>query len=270
MVGEPKILDKKGASAKIQVQVQLQAHMDAYKAFSTKVMRTLDAVAKDKGEFSSSTFTQTNPGARFVPKNARYQLPQVGPPFGRGEFALKNEVVKWLPTMFIGQPNSGPPQSWTPGKFTVAISTQASNAGGQLHWRYYELDRQLGGLFIKAALREGKCSVKLLDASNEIVAADHFTPKCGDKTPWNASLLTVIGEGQGGMTSTVEIMNLPLMDNYPVQEEKMHLVLVSPLFLWHSGGHHAQALTVPLEMTLSHDEIRRVSRTKCELSFDGK
>ena len=160
-------------------------------------------------------------------------------PFGRGQFVLHNEIHKWLPTLFTtGPQNSG---SWIPGKFTVAINTQVTNAGEQLHWRYYVLDRQLAGLFIKAALREGKCSVRLLDASNEIVAADHFTPKCGDSTPWNASLLTVIGQGEEGLPYTVEIRSPPLVDSDRVKDEQMHLVLISPLFQWPAGGgHHAQ------------------------------
>jgi hypothetical protein len=266
-VGEPKLLEKETATAKIQVEVQIQADREAYKAFATKLTRTLDSVAKEKGDFSSTTSTQTNPGARFVPPNARYKLPQMGPPFGRGQYVLKNEVIKCLPMIFDGERNSGTPESWKPGMFTVAINTEVTNAGEQLHWRYYNLDRGLGDLFIKAALREGKCSVNLLDASGDIVAAERFTPKCGDSAPWNASLLTLIGSGEEGLPYTVEVRNPPPMD---VQAEKMHLVLIAPLFLWQSGGRHAPTLTFPVTMSLSHDEIKRVVKAKCELTFNEK
>jgi hypothetical protein len=53
VVGEPQLLDKDQEKAKIEVRIAFRVNSEAYLAFAGRLSKTLDAVAKDKGEFSS-------------------------------------------------------------------------------------------------------------------------------------------------------------------------------------------------------------------------
>jgi hypothetical protein len=203
--------------------------------------------------------TQTNPGARFFPQNARVTPPRIGPPFGRGQFVLANEVRRWLPSVFDGQ-------SWKPGQFTVAVCTRTTHGGEQLQWRYYVLDRTAAEAFVKAANFSLRCTADMLDAKGQSVTTERFTPTCGDRVPWNASLLTLVGQGPGGPSTAVEVMNPPLMENYTVPHDKIHLTLIAPLFLWQDGARHAPTLTATRTVSLRQDEIRQVQKIKCWIS----
>jgi len=258
IVGEPKLAEKGRADANeaaLRIDVQIKTNRDAYQAFVSKLQKTLEAIALDKGEFSAVFEAKRDSYSRDDDEKVSYDY------FEANRYCIRD----WMPSVFEGSSDDDDwDRTWKKDSFTVAVNTNMTRAGDRTEWKYYVVDPEIADLFWKAANKVGQCKITLLDNDGSLVAVDRFSAVQEnyrfEHRP--ASLFLLLGHR--GTKYKIELMHYE-----DVYKPGIRAVLVSPVFFHHGGYlNYMQTLTIPRELTLSHDDIRDVARAQCELEFE--
>lgn len=257
VVGEPKLLHKDEEKATLQVNVQFQAHREAYRAFAARLEKTLAAVAADKGEFSCS----------FKP------TPSVWASGAYMEFnPVDNfDVTKLMPKAVVKVETAGPGIKWSANKFTVALATQADPTLERLTFSYFNLAVELREPFLDAALQQAKCKLSLLDSEAGTVASD-LLPDEDPRDRWDRTLLIGFGGDPNGADPDSFSTSLHTCRKDHLLKEYWYSrwMVIAPVFFDQQSPTmiHRPTLTASREISVPLGDIKRLKEVRCELSFE--
>jgi len=264
MVGEPKPLEKTDSEATLAMNVEFAPSLAAYKTFATRLCQTLEASCKVKGEFSSV-------GARTV---NGYGDELFSMDKDHGDFL--SIAAGWMPEVLKGQS-----RTWTPDGLGLAVTTLVSKDSLRMEWKYYILDDAVGETVVRAFTRQAMCKISLLDAAGELVSVDRFDPR--------AEIMTQEHRSKSSLMQGI-LMSPPLIerennrgyagdfsDRDSSGNWKPKLAFFAPVLFWcctTNDVEYVPKFTIPRTIKLSLDEVKRVAKVKCELTFragdDGK
>jgi hypothetical protein len=166
VVGEPKVIEKDSLNATIEIMVQLEPNMNAFRDFSKSLRSILDKMTKEKGEFEVTC----KPNTGFAYTFAMWNLHNPPPP-SVSDFATASDgswysVIasnNWFPSKF-GKTTK--PQA-EEKKVVLSIGTNRSKPGERIDFASYRLDSSLSQSLNDVVNRKGIFSVALLDGSGE-------------------------------------------------------------------------------------------------------
>jgi organic radical activating enzyme len=155
---------------------------------------------------------------------------------------------------------------WRDKQFSIVLCTLASRLADRLEWRYYTVDSGLREVLTDAAFQKAIAKLTLISTGGEPIAVDRFAAHANRFRPEGVTLLLPVG---GSYWHEV----LPQVqdgDNYKPENTK--LVFIAPVFLerdWQFFHfRHNPTLTFSRTIALAHEEIKKVSKVKCEFMFE--
>ena len=250
VVGEPKTLEKTDSEATLAINVEFAPSLAGYNTFASKFCQTLEGSSKVKGEFSSVAKNRTD---------------------GYGNELLYFDgydagFAKWMPELWKGGSFN---RRWTPEGIGIAVATLTSKDASRMEWKYYILDESTGDAVVRAFTREATCKVSFLDAEGQLVFVERFDPRAdiGTKpSPMQGILMSpplIERQNNPGVAEAFSGRRLP-------GDSKPKLAFVAPVFWWrfnNTSTDYVSKFTIPRTIKLSLDEVKRVAKVKCELTF---
>ena len=143
VVGKPEVVERKDAGVTILLRVNLRADRKAYAAWTPKIQKTLQAVAKNKGNFSLVAEDVTrayqhmagwgfNDGNKLMAVMKGYSDPN----------GVSSGLLTWkskMPAMFVNFP-ANQNDSGKKGHIAIALNTHQSSDSLRTEWEYYVVD----------------------------------------------------------------------------------------------------------------------------------
>jgi len=264
VTGEPKMLEKKGTEAQIALTVRYEANLQAYEAFVNKLEKTLEAVAKQHGEFSM--VAQNDSPVVFVPEMYH---------------SKRTVLKKWIPVLA----DMDSKQS-----VVVAVNTLVNSRGNRTEWKYYVVDAAVREPLAATAACLFPTKLSLLDDRGGVIAVDRFLSVdtvqgrdvvCSGEYPATL-ILAGYASGEDAWAFKFFAQSDPREGGregvgfcrkyyeHLVRDEQ--IFLIAPLFFDNHQRsvdlQYRRFLTVSRKLTLSLEEIRAVRNVQCELTFD--
>jgi hypothetical protein len=268
VVGEPKTLDKTDSEATLAINVELAPSQATYKAFAARLCQTLEKSCKSKGDFTSVTSQSPNT------KEKCFDLVSNG---GESGFS------KWMPHLYKGR---GSGADLASKDFTFAIATLISENSSRINWNYYVFDAPVGKVALHAASRQMACKISFLDTNGQLVFVERFDSHdrildlegmVAQFNSWKGFLTSLWGDSRSDAYKSLrqrrDWNSAPGAGG--VYEFEPRLVFVAPLLFETDMGksilpgrfRYVPKLTVPRKIKLSLDELQRIAKVKCALSF---
>lgn len=253
VIGKPEIVEKTSNKATVKFTVQIEPDMNAFKAFSSKLVSILGELAKEQGEFT-----------------AKYKRPHFEEWKGINTGILAatddngNEGQRdheWMPKVFTNG------HTWRPGQVSVSIGTNCTQAGDSIDFKYFALDPHLEPVLRAVALRKGNCKLQLLDAAGEIILSDQFEPSYQNDVGHRVSIYGTLtnayrDERLGGSTFLMP------SGQYNSETKLQHLS-VAPVFFENASMFRQKAkLAFPRTLTVSLDELKSLQDARVQITFD--
>ena len=262
VVGEPEIIEKNVDGAVVRFLVQVEPDVKAYKVFSARILPVLDKLATNKGDFTA-----------LFKRDAQSKLPvfdavnRVGGPC--------ELMASWIPRAFDGAGSSLP--RWKENTLTFAVASNRNSAGDRIEYTAYQLDPSLQYILAGLASRRGIGKLTLLDANSDSVTTERFELAGGNgrgnDADFAGTLMSAFGSPYGD-TSTMYEMGLTLRDpdsGIDIESNrKARLFMLSPTFFENETNNlaHLPQLSIPIDLSLSLDELKSVQDAKVEITFD--
>lgn len=264
VVGKPEVVKKDADGATVRITVQIEPDLNAYKAFSARIIPMIAKIASGKSQFTADF---KKDGSSSVPC-----LNAVGRGRGVGDISLLSD---WVPTAFDGQ---GSIPYLKLDVLTVAIAASRTKTSDKIEFNVYRLDPSLQPLLAALASRCGKGKLTLLNAGGDTIAADSFDLLAGNGRgnafAFAGTMISAFGTPDG-VTSHVYEMGLTTLrqrheTDIESAKQKSRLFIVSPTFFATRTNSLQQmpSFSIPVELNLSLDELRSVKDAKVEITFD--
>jgi hypothetical protein len=158
-----------------------------------------------------------------------------------------------------------------------AVATLVSKDSSRINWNYYVLDEAVGNAVLRAISRQVSCKLSLVDADGKLVSVERFDPR-NDRIPylkddqgdhpnwWHCFLLMAWGEDNTPPFYGLTLLMPPVPDKYVPR-----LTFVAPLLFgdagWSGAFLYVPKFMIPRKVKLSLDELKKVAKVKCELTF---
>jgi hypothetical protein len=256
VVGEPETLTKSDSEATLVINVEFAPSQAAYKTFATKLCHTLEGSCKMKGEFTTELAKERAQGGEYFYFHSNF---------------VQITASTWMPELLNNQ-------RWIAKEFVFAVATLVSRDFSRVNWNYYVLDETVGKTVVRAVSREVTCKLSLVDADGHLVSVERFDPRndpipdlkddrLSQANPWRCFLRGLwVQYGQYVENSPI----FPVEPSGPSTQWEPRLVFVAPLLFGKAWGNnlcYVPNLTIPRKVKLSLDELKRVAKVKCELTF---
>lgn len=260
--GKPEVTKRSADGVSVRIIVQVEPDLDAYKAFSGRIIPLLEKIATSKSEFTA-VFQQDKQSD--VP-----YLNAVGKGRGIGDIALLQE---WIPKAFDGQ---GSFRYLRQEVLALAIATSRNKAGDKIEYRVFDLDPVLRQTLAGIASRGGKGKLTLLDSSGETVSVERFklmgSNGRGNNSAFAGTLISAFGIPDGNRSHLYELGLTVQYDSRNVKDiqQAACLFAVSPTFFASNTNTLAQLprILIPIDLSLSLEELKAVQDAKVEILFD--
>jgi hypothetical protein len=252
VIGKPEILEKSANEATVGLTVKIEPDLRAYKDFSGQLVKVLDGIAKQKGEFTAQYALKKGYGNVFV------STPETG---YRSAIQM---LQKWVPK--YSRLNEGVFFKM----LVVCIATNRTKSGGTQDCRYYILDLSLVPVFDELLHRSCECKLQLLDDEGEVVYTDRFSP-VGLLNDTGNFVGTLVPSGEvlkGHQTTGAVVFVGPVfgyMNSGRLQPDKLMVPVPEYASYKRSVESIATSLHIPRKITLSLDELKSVKNAKIEL-----
>ena len=247
VIGKPEIVEKMADQAKVNLTVQIEPDLKAFKAFSGRLIPILEKLAKAKGEFTAKfkeeddfqtnskkmAGTAGNYGLEALEKG----MPQVFRQYGSNSYSLKEKTL------------------------ALVLDSGRTKKGDSIDYRYFMLDYSLQQDLVALATRGGKCKLQLLDVDSEVVVTEAFTiPSPVSSFGEKGSHLYELG------------LSGRKKGNYEHDSDARiaQVFLVNSVFLAPRTNRleHTPVGTASVTLTLGLDELKSVKDAKVEITFD--
>ena len=250
ILGNFEIAEKTDDSGTIKYTVDVAPDLESYKVFAQSMKRTLEKLAKTKGEFTATFHIKTNAEDPWYDS------------FNQEYSDLCDNLCKWMPKAF--QESSGHVPSLNKSFTTIALGTTRTKAGDRIEYSYFICDNAIRSEILAAALRAGTCKVTLLTGDKGVVATDRFA--LFTKTPWHRNFRTSL------ISSLGDRYRLHMLDlTQPDERRQPGLFLISPTFSVYTSSFslgHRPSLQITRTLKLSLDELKSVRTTTCTVDFE--
>jgi len=184
----------------------------------------------------------------------------------RGDSSLQHfdlTVQKWMPELFSGK------REWVADKFGVAVATLLSKDSLRMDWKYYILDEKLRDTVLRAFTRQAMCKVSFVDGDAQLVCVERFDPRAigdrGETSPMKGLLMSPFID-----FASCDLARCTSVSQLPKGELKPRVAFVAPVLFSQSddgGLSYLPKFTIPRTIKISLDELKRVAKVKCELTF---
>jgi hypothetical protein len=250
---KPEITEKTEDSVTIKYTIEVIPDLDAYRLFAQEMKRTLEKVAKAKGEFTA-TFKVEGKG------------PYMEPWYDSGHH-LRETISKWIPTAIQATPGNG----FTMNKSlaAVALATSSTSTADRIEYTYFMFDNAVRSEILNSAVKAGMCTVTLLSNNNEMIATDCVPLFSG--TPWrkefNTSLMSALGSS--GLGVGVHSLDLAQRDDRK-QAGLGGIFFISPTFSVYNPFDtlaHRAHLQITRTIRLDLDKLKSVAAITCSVEF---
>jgi hypothetical protein len=241
VVGEPKVIEKDSENATIEIMVQLEPNMIAFRDFSKNLRSILDKMTREKGEFE----VICKPTTGFAYTFAMWKLSNPPPPsvseFATASYGSWYSVIaanKWIPSKFI---KTTKPQA-EEKKIVLSIGTNRSKAGERIDFVAYRIDPSLSQSLNDVVNKKGIFSVALFEENGEKITAKEMK------------------------------LHQPLLLQIGSSKNHAHSFYLCPTFfpMIQPGAilGHTPLMKVPFRFKLSLDELKALSDIKVEVQFE--
>ena len=263
VVGKPEVVKKNADGATVRITVQIEPDLNAYKAFSARVIPIISKIASGKSQFTADF---KKDGSSSVPC-----LNAVGRGRGVGDISLLSD---WVPTAFDGQ---GSFPDLKLDVLTVAIAASRTKASDKIEFNVYRLDPSLHSVLAALASRRGKGNLSLLDASGDTIASDSFDLFAGNGRgndfAFAGTMISAFGTPDGIRSHVYEMGLTTLRQRHETDiesaQKNSHLFIVSPTFFATRTNSLEQlpSFSIPVDLNLSLDELKSAQDAKVEINF---
>lgn len=263
VVGEPKIIETNVDGAVVRFLVQVEPDVKAYKVFSARILPVLDKLATNKGDFTA-----------LFKRDARSKLPvfdavnRVGVPC--------ELMASWIPRAFDGAGSSFP--RWKENTLTFAVASNRNSAGDRIEYTAYQLDPSLQYILAGLASRRGMGKLTLLDSNSDSVTTERFELAGGNgrgnDAAFAGTLMSAFGSPNGSRSDLYELGLTVYSQQQGTETESARkaacLFIASPTFFATRTNNlaHLPQLSIPIDLSLSLDELKSVKDAKVEITFD--
>ncbi|MEI8376080.1 MAG: SHD1 domain-containing protein [Planctomycetota bacterium] len=253
VVGPPKTLAKSDSEVTLAFNVEFVPSIDAYNAFATRFCRTLRGISKSSGEFTSVIQASDKSKALYV----------------RSE-QFDHVCVGWAPK--LAGWDSGRGLRWKFDGFAFVVAKSVSKDYSRISWNYFVLDAAVRDAAVRAASRSVICKLSLVDSGGQLLFTDPFDPK-------SAPIFRLDDDQYSHNNEWGRFLSLTMNDeHYRYGDERAKVAFIAPV-VFAGPGHYrgpwppfgyVPNVTIPRKVKLSLDELRKVAKVKCELTFQAE
>ena len=245
--GKPELINKSASDATLRITVQVEPDLEAYKAFSARVIPIIGTLAIKKNEITPSF------------EKSRYNSDIL--PVGALEERNHDNFPEWFPQAFEER-NGSTIDFLKKDILVLAIASNRTKACDKIEYQVFYCNPELTQLLNVIASRIGKGKLTLTDAGGETIVSEKFDlkqnifqPPYSSESHFAGTLFSSFGKDY----------------NYSrgVKEDKVFLV--SPTFFsvqWGPRLAQIPQLLIPIDLKLSLDEVKSIQNAKVEISFD--
>lgn len=259
VVGVPLIVHKDEQKATLRFVVELKPDLPAYKSFAERLKKTLQSIARDRGEF---VLTFNRAAMRDVPQSEYLKLELKG----RGMYRF---LPLCMPKSFTSFDETGRGARYRENVLTVAAATHATTSGEQLGLSYYVLDKSVQPVVVDAASRRGQGQITLLNSLGETLIVDRFAlsdPR-GARIPFDGSLIAGLAPPPPGFDGLYDRAN----SRSRIKVDSLTMFFFAPVFFGSEKDQgtlsYKPALLIVRDLTLTLEEIKTLDKVKCEVQF---
>lgn len=264
VVGKPEILEKDARNGTISVKVVTRIQPEAYDIFAKQLMKTLDGIAKRKGEFS----LVGKSWAKDV-KYTRYSQAS-GIAIEDNDRGERRRIYLKI----FGVPDRPPTTA-----FALAVNTTRTRSFERTEWNYYVMDRSVLPVLAACAVSVGKLKLTLLDRKGKTITVSRALLAGGRQESASVS----------GSENSVAISPLAFYGHtlfsfqykfpglLPVDYETLaereglqtHLAFLGPMFFATDVSEYFISIEHDFRIRLSLEELAAVASTKLEVHYEG-
>jgi hypothetical protein len=272
--GKPEVVKRGAEKSTLSIKVAAAVQEDAFRAFSKRLIATLDGIAKRKGEFSltANTWTQNNPMGRRQPSG----------------FSLKTSSygLDTLHRKALGFSVKQPRRRGDDDRdIAIAVNTSHTRSHTRSEWKYFVLDRSTLAEFAGPAASVMELKLTLRGEGDETVAVAR-TVLCGsDQLGWDA--IAPLAFDCVDYDLNFSSSNHPKMSGFwapgfraitnngqsrlgQSRLGQSRLGLIGPVFFTESLTSFFPSLELGFQFELSPEEIAAVKSASVEVAFDGE
>jgi hypothetical protein len=231
VVGEPKVIEKDSENATIEITVQLEPNLAAFRDFSRNLRSVLDKMTKNRGNFeivSKPTNNAVNYWSLRVPS----------------EFA-KNSKCRWMEipssqtdmNLFFRKPSSVSKAQSSDDSVILVIGTNRNKTSDRLDFVYYRLDPALTPKINQLSEKTGSVALELLDGNGERTTGTKMSLHQPLFQQYTNATFFISPTFFGTLKSGFQLVHTPLMQT-------------------------------PFSFKLSLDELKALSDIKVEVQFE--
>lgn len=255
IVGEPKIVEKNGQEATLRFEIQVQTDPQAYKSFSARLQKTLQAVSLDQGGFVLPFKRELEPPLRKFEWFRTLDQPSS---------SLLDNFASWMPKAMTMTARG---QRYRTDIVNVMLAMPVARPSDRLQGTFCLLENSVGTVLVDAASREARGEVLLLDKDGQTIHCDAF--RLAEPHPDRPK---------------IEYLGSPIAPFAVCFDDRAlgfhrgggSFFIVAPAFF---GGQKGEAdpamlrlkpmLTIVRDIGLSLDEIKAIAEAKCRVRFIG-
>ena len=264
VIGKPEIVEKAVDRVTARITIQIEPDLQAYSVFSAKLLTIVGGLATRKGEFQArfreykevATPSTMIAASRLVPSTVYTMMPRGGTYPGETEAAhVESTLPAWLSDLFTRDGQN--PLDTT----ILAVAVRRTQKSDRIDYQYFVLDKSLRSELVAVATRGGEATLRMLDGNGKTVTTEHFrTDSLVTAFQANAQMILRLS---GGKTRH---------DDYDLFAPTAGIFFVNNVFVYSDMGDvkmfQRPAITVPIDLDLSLDELKSIQSAKCEISFD--
>lgn len=240
-----------GNQATIEIEIDVKVNDNAYRSFAKRIVERLEEIADTKGEFTAAFQSEAGPGQQ---SSFTYFRPQQNG-------SLEEVMAGWMPKAFTR--HRAIRHHPVEDKIVVAVTLSRTARGDRWESRYYLLEPEVGKQLIESMRHEVGVKLSLLDDDDNAILTDRVDAK--QRLPWNTNEFLAKPMSVYGMVLHQHWYIIDTTEN--AHDEYQTMIWFHPGF---TASPTNQLMMIPKmtmkrELTLSLDEIKSISRVKCEI-----
>lgn len=263
VVGKIEILEKDARNGTISVKVATRIQPEAYDTFARRLMKTLDGIAKRKGEFS----LVGKPWTKDV-KYTKYSQ--------ASGIAIEDNDRGWRPIYLkIFGVTHRPPTT----AFALAVNTTRTRSFERTEWKYYVMDRAVLPVLAACAVDIGELKLTLLDRKGKTITVSRALLAGGrqeSERPTGSENSVAISPlafyPHTLFAFQYKFAGLQSVDYKALADRKglqTHLAFLGPMFFATDVSEYFISIEHDFRIRLSLEELAAVASTKLEVDYEG-
>lgn len=269
VVGNPEILEKDARNGTISVKVVTRIQPEAYDAFAKRLMKTLDGIAKRKGEFSLV--------GKSWAKDVKYTSYSQASGIAIGDDWRVEGRRFFLKVFGVSNMHMSGQQRKT--AFALAVNTTRTRSFERTEWKYYVMDRSVLPVLAACAVDVGGLKLTLLDRKGKTITVSRALLAGGRHESANMGLssnsvaISPLAFYPWGLSSFRYKFHGLQQNDYKILAAReglqTHLAFLGPMFFATDVSEYFISIEHDFRIRLSLEELAAVASTKLEVYYEG-